>query len=91
MKVNFDIKVDPVETPLSKNRLKVEYIYTFSKKVNLEREIGKVKRMRRPGWKRYDFDSVVHHGSEGHLWFYTVYYKRVKPIKCIRACANHEC
>lgn len=84
MKVQYDIAVEPVEIPLSNNRMMVKYAYVFPDYVNLEREMGKIKRKRRPGWKQYDADSIVHQGTLTHLWFYTVWYKREKPIKRIK-------
>lgn len=84
MKVQYDIAVEPVEIPLSNNRLMVQYVYVFPDCVNVEKEIGKIKRKRRPGWKQYDADSVVHRGTLTHLWINTVYYKRERPEKRIK-------
>ena len=84
MKIQYDIAVPPVETPLSNNRLKVEYEYVYSDIFKLERDIKRCKKERRKGWKQYDSDSVVYYGIMTHLWKYTVYFKREKPIKRIK-------
>lgn len=79
--IKYDIAVPPVVTSISTNRIKVDYVYVFPDCVNITREMGKIKRQRRMGWTKYDSDSVVYYGTLTHLWFYTVYYKRIKPVK----------
>lgn len=84
MKVNYDIAVEPVEVPLSDNRLMVKYVYVYADKVNLERDIKCRRKEKKVGWKQYDSDSVVRYGDHTHLWYYTLFFKREKPIKRIK-------
>lgn len=83
-RVKYDIAVKPVDTPLSNNRMKTDYVYVFPNDDDYEKEVEKIKRKRKKGWTKYDSDSVVHHSKRSHLWFYTVYYKRKSPEKRIK-------
>lgn len=81
--IKSDVVVPAVETLLSENRKMVKYMYVYVDGFDAARIMKKHKKERMTGWKQYDSDSVVYNGEKSHLWIYTTFWKREKPIKRI--------
>ena len=73
------------KSELSKNRIMKTYTYVYVDGMNTDRLMKKHNKERITGWTQYDSDSVVvwSKGKGAHLWVYTGFWKRNKPIKRI--------